>query len=113
VIFFFFSLLQEVLNPDPKTRPFVYKWTKKLLSAPRGPDYNFDTAPAALNTWLLFRFGTDFVLGHDLGSYVLVLITFWEWPEKFTWWQIALYVVGFLFAAFAAWAKRDAYRVIK
>ncbi len=104
---------KEILNPDPVTRPTVYRWTKRLLSAPRGPDYQFDTAPAALNTWLIFRFGTDFVLGHDLGSYVLVLITYWEWPERFSLGVVSLYVLGFLFAAFAAWAKRDAYRVIK
>lgn len=30
------SWYNTILNPDPKTRPAVYRWTKKLLSAPRG-----------------------------------------------------------------------------
>jgi phosphatidylethanolamine N-methyltransferase len=104
---------REKLNPDPKTRPTVYKWTKKLLSAPRGPEYNFDEAPAALNTWFCFRFISDFILGHDLGSYVLVLITYWEWPDHITIYTVLTYLIGIFFCVFAAWAKADAYRVIK
>lgn len=147
---------REWLNPDPVKRPFVYKWTKALLTTHRGPgacvasprdysslfharrlaEYNFDTAPDALNTWFIFRLVTDLVLGHDLGSYVLVLVMHWEWPQHFTFATVLLcallllflvfappmahgvlfarsYIIGFSFAAFAAWAKHDAYRVIK
>ena len=101
------------LNPDAKAHPFVHKWTKKFLSAPRGNDYDFDTAPAALNTWFMFRAFADFVLGHDLGSYLLVLITYWEFPSQWSFAIIAQYALGIVFAVFAAWAKADAYRVIK
>lgn len=44
---------------------------------------------------------------------MLVLVMYWEWPERFTLGTYLLYLVGFSLAAFAAWAKRDAYRVIK
>ena len=101
------------LRPDPKERPTVYKWTKKFLSAPRGSDYDFDKAPDALNTWFMFRAFADFVLGHDLGSYCMVLIMYWEFPAQYTLGTILMYLIGIICAVFAAWAKADAYRVIK
>ena len=84
-----------------------------MLSSPRGPDYSFDKAPDALNTWFAFRLVVDLILGHDLGSYVLVLVMYWEWPASFSLFNLSLYALGLVFTIFAMWAKRDAYRVIK
>eukprot|EP00906_Rhabdomonas_costata_P003365 RCo005143 len=77
------------------------------IGAYRPEDY-----PIEYNSWIIFRFLVNIVLGCDLASYLVMCVRYLDPPKSFGGMDLVLYILGILLTIFAVWAKSDAHRVL-
>lgn len=99
---------------DRKRSPERYEFIRRQLEPKMGSDYNYDTSPIELNTWLLYRRLVDLVLMCDFVSYILMVVVCSKSPLQDGSARFTLRLIGgAALILFNVWVKLDAHRVVK
>ncbi|KAI5475724.1 phosphatidylethanolamine N-methyltransferase [Pseudohyphozyma bogoriensis] len=94
---------------DSARAPTVSNWIKAELQAKMGKDYDF-------NVWIMFRHFVDVILLNDFLSYVLMALSFLNFPGPAghsNVLHVLRWIGGITLILFNLWVKVDAHRIIK